>query len=51
MRKRDVYAYWSCWRKTTYSTRDDAEAPGFRVYKCRYCRGFHRATDKDRKRT
>lgn len=47
MRKRDVYAYWSCWRKVKYTSREAAEAPGFKVYRCRHCKGYHRATKKD----
>jgi len=47
MRKRDVYTYWSCWRKVKYQDREAAEHPKFKVYRCKNCKGFHRATKKD----
>lgn len=53
--KKDVFAWQGCWRKRKYETREDAQQhtqsgyPRWRVYKCKHCGGFHRATPKNKK--
>lgn len=33
-----------CSGKKRYETREDAIEVGYRIYRCRSCRGFHRTT-------
>lgn len=50
MKKKEIYIYWSCWRKTRYTYKEDAEnEPNKGSYKCRYCKGYHRFTIKEKK--
>ena len=43
-KKAILNAVATCNAKYSYATRELALAPGFRVYKCDLCFGFHRAS-------
>jgi hypothetical protein len=46
-RAHEKYQKWrSCLSKRKYPSKAAAEDPGSRVYKCRHCGMFHRATKK-----
>jgi hypothetical protein len=41
------HKYWSCERKKRYASEPYPVPRNMYVYSCKYCRGFHLATDKD----